>query len=75
MNWIKKLWKKRETLNYEEILKKDEEIFAEDSFRICDYCGHEIFGQQKHVNKGGKIYHVKPCWRILQKMAKKETFG
>jgi len=22
MNWIKKLWKKRETLNYEEILKK-----------------------------------------------------
>ncbi len=75
MNWIKKLWKKRETLNYEEILKKDEEIYTKNSFKICDYCGHEIFGQQKYVSKGGKIYHVKPCWRTLQKKAKKEAFG
>ena len=59
----------------EEILKKDEEIYTKNSFKICDYCGHEIFGQQKYVSKGGKIYHVKPCWRTLQKKAKKEAFG
>ena len=75
MGWIKKLWKKSKTLNYEETLKKDEEIFTENSFRICDYCGHEIFGKQKSVTKNDKIYHVKPCWRSLQKMAKKEAFG
>lgn len=75
MGWLKKLFSDKGDSNYQETLKKDEEHIMTQDRRICDFCGFEIFGEQKTVRKAGKIYHTKPCWRKLQKMAKKQAFG
>ena len=75
MGFIKKLFRKKESIVKpvkEEPIQEVEEISNE---RICDACGLGIHGDQKSVCKAGKRYHVKPCWRNLQKMAKKEAFG
>ena len=75
MGWLKKLFSDKSDSNYQETLKKNEEHITTQERNICDFCGFEIYGEQKTVSKAGKIYHVKPCWRKLQKMAKKEAFG
>lgn len=69
MEWFKKIFNKKEQ---EE--KVEEHIVTEDR-DTCDFCGFEIFGEQKTIKKAGKQYHIKPCWRSLQKMAKKQAFG
>jgi len=75
MGWFKKLFSNDSDSNYQETLKEDEKYITTEDRKVCDFCGYEIFGEQKTIHKGGKIYHVKPCWRTIQKMAKKEAFG
>ena len=69
MKWIKKIFGKKE-----EEPEVEKHVITEDR-NVCDFCGFEIFGEQKTIIKAGKRYHVKPCWRSLQKMAKKQAFG
>ena len=76
MGWIKNIFSKESNkkVDNEEIqVEKPEEIPVSEN--ICDACKLPIFGEQKSVSKGGKRYHIKPCWRNLQKIAKKEAFG
>ena len=74
MKWINRLFKrkKKEIYPVDEEEKKYKELYSEE---ICDACKSYIFSGQKSITKAGKRYHVKPCWRKLQKMAKKEAFG
>ena len=41
---------------------------------MCEHCHLPIWGNQKIKTFQNKKYHVKPCWRDLQKIAKKELF-
>lgn len=74
MGWIKRIFKakKKEVLEKREVIEEEHE---EATGLICDACKMPIYGEQKSIKKAGKRYHVKPCWRNLQKMAKKEAFG
>lgn len=76
MKWLKSIFKKDDAKKVEEEptkIETPEEIPT--GKNVCDACKMTIFNEQKSVSKGGKRYHVKPCWRNLQKMAKKEAFG
>jgi len=64
MKLFKNLFKKKE----KEKIKK-EIIPEETSDLICAYCGMGINGEQKIKTFNGKKYHLKPCWRKLQKEA------
>ena len=75
MEWFKKLFSNNSDSNYQETLKRDEEHIITSGREICKFCGFEIYGEQKSIHKGGNIYHLKPCWRKIQKMTKKEAFG
>ena len=77
MNWIKKLFRKKQE---EEILEQPkieepEEINLTETDKVCDYCGFPIYGEQKSISKFKKHYHVKPCWRKLLKAGKQELFN
>ena len=65
--------------NFKNFLKKDdiqvEEQIVNDCNPICDYCGRSIFGEQKVKSFGGKKYHLRPCWRELQKQSYKKVYG
>lgn len=74
MKWIKNIFKKEKKEEETPEVENKETVEVKTGI-ICDACECEIFGEQKSVSKGGKRYHVKPCWRNLQKMAKNEAFG
>ena len=74
MKWIKNIFKKKDQ-PIETIPEAKPEHIVTDDRNVCDFCGFEIFGEQKTVSKAGKRYHLKPCWRVIQKMAKKEAFS
>ena len=78
MNWLKKIFNKKDVEKDKEIIPQEnkiEEPIIHSREQICDACKMGISGEQKSVTKAGKKYHVKPCWRNLQKMAKTEAFG
>lgn len=75
MGWMKKLFKPKKKVELKKKEEPKEEHIITDDRGVCDYCGFEIFGEQKSIRKAGKTYHNKPCWRNLQKMAKREAFG
>ena len=74
MKWLNKIFKKDRIQEEEDIEEIKEEVSIPTG-ETCDACNLPIFGEQKSVHKTGKVYHVKPCWRNLQKMAKKQAFG
>lgn len=78
-NFLKKLFTKKEieeepASDTTEVEAEVEEELDNDNLR-CDACKLGIQSQQKSVKKQGKRYHVKPCWRNLQKIAKQQAFG
>ena len=76
MKWIKKIFGKK---HEDKIEKKSEETKQEpvptQSTIICAACELPIESDQKSISKAGKRYHLSPCWRNLQKLAKQYAFG
>ena len=75
MKWLKNLFKKQE--KEEKVETKQEyieETISSSEEKICDYCNLPIHGEQKSITKFKKHYHVKPCWRNLQKDVKRGAF-
>lgn len=76
MGIFKRLFKKekgKEAVVVEE--EKQEEVEMEPTGIVCAACELDIHGEQKSVKVAGKRYHVKPCWRTIQKMGKQQAFG
>lgn len=76
MGFFKKLFTKKEDIKVEDIESENMEQEDKTVIRenICSACELEIHGEQKSVKVAGKRYHVKPCWRTIQKMAKEQAF-
>ena len=72
-NFLKKLFTKKETAE-EEVIEEQLEDEVDDR-NICAACELGIGSEQKSVKVAGRRYHVKPCWRNIQKMAKEQAFG
>lgn len=75
MEFFKKLFTKNKIIEKEVIEpEQEQEIEEVSNDRICDACELGIQSEQKSVKVAGKRYHVKPCWRNIQKMAKQQAF-
>ena len=76
MKFFKKLFENKssgdEVINDAPLEQEDNSVIDKN---ICQACNLEIHGEQKSVKIAGKRYHVKPCWRSIQKLAKKQVFG
>lgn len=59
--------KKDKEINKEELNNKPEDIISTNI--TCEYCGRDIFGEQKTKTFMNKKYHL-ICFRKLQKEAK-----
>ena len=73
MGFFKKLFEKKEAKVETEQEEQVEEIV--DYENVCAACELGIHDDQKSVKVAGRRYHVKPCWRNIQKMAKQQAFG
>lgn len=77
MGIFKRLFKreKAEEVVVEESKEALEEVEPVSTGIVCAACELNIHGEQKSVKVAGKRYHVKPCWRTIQKMGKQQAFG
>ena len=71
MKFLKRIFVKKQKGAALEDKQFEEDIEA--TSLVCEYCKMFIHKDQKVKTFNGKKYHLKPCWRNLQKDVKKQS--